>query len=78
MEDIIVDKIREVSFVKVNMTEQLWNTGILDSISIVELVVYMELEFNVEIPLEEVVVDNFPTVILIMEYLKRKQGSNND
>ncbi|NQY09658.1 MAG: hypothetical protein HRT71_09115 [Flavobacteriales bacterium] len=78
MEDIIVDKIREVSFVKVNMTEQLWNTGILDSISIVELVVYMELEFNVEIPLEEVVVDNFQTVILIMEYLKRKQGSNND
>ena len=44
----------------------------LDSISIVELVVELEKEYNIKVPFNEIVTENFETVERIVSYLKSK------
>lgn len=73
MEDIIIDKIEEIAFKRVQPTDSLWQEKVLDSITIVELVVELESEFNVSIPFNEIIEDNFETVERIVRYLRTLQ-----
>lgn len=72
MENIIIDKIEEIAFTRVQPTSSLWQEKVLDSITIVELVVELENEFGVAIPFNEIVEENFETVERIVLYLKSK------
>lgn len=74
MEDFLIDKVEEISFERVEVNDSLWQEGVLDSITIVELAVEIENEFNIEIPFDEIIEDNFETVALIMEFIKSKQN----
>ncbi len=69
MEGIIIDKIEEIAFARVQPTDSLWQEKVLDSITIVELVVELETEFNVSIPFNEIVEENFETVERIARYI---------
>lgn len=69
METFIIDKIEEIAFVRVQPSDSLWQEKVLDSITIVELVVELENEFNVSIPFNEIVEDNFETVERIVRYI---------
>lgn len=71
MEEIIIKKIEEIAFVKVAPKDSLWQSKVLDSISIVELIVELENEFNVSIPFNEIVEENFETTERIVNYIKR-------
>jgi acyl carrier protein len=73
MENFLIDKIEELAFTKVTKSEKLWESKILDSISIVELVVEIENEFSIKVPFNEIVVENFETVELIMKYIESKK-----
>jgi acyl carrier protein len=73
MENFLIDKIDELAFTKVTKTDKLWESKILDSISIVELVVEIENEFSIKVPFNEIVVENFETVELIMKYIESKK-----
>jgi acyl carrier protein len=73
MENFLIDKIDELAFTKVMKTDKLWESKILDSISIVELVVEIENEYSIKIPFNEIVVENFETVELIMKYIESKK-----
>ncbi len=73
MEEIIINKIEEIAFARVKATDSLWQEKILDSISIVELVVELETEFNVSIPFNEIVEENFETVERIIRYLNSRK-----
>jgi acyl carrier protein len=44
----------------------------LDSITIVELIVEIEANYDIEIPMNEVVIENFETVDLIVKYIESK------
>jgi len=74
MEKFIIDKIEEITFSQVEPTDSLWEEKILDSITIVELVVELENEFDVKVPFNEIIIDNFETVQKIAAYLKSKIG----
>lgn len=74
MEKFIIDKIEEITFSQVEPTDSLWEEKILDSITIVELVVELENEFDVKVPFNEIKIDNFETVQKIAAYLKSKIG----
>ena len=74
MEKFIIDKIEEITFSQVEPTDSLWEEKILDSITIVELVVELENEFDVKVPFNEIIIDNFETVEKIAAYLKSKKG----
>jgi acyl carrier protein len=69
MEEFIIDKIEEIAFVRVQPADSLWQEKVLDSITIVELVVELETEFSISIPFNEIVEDNFETVERIVRYL---------
>ena len=72
MEKFIIDKIEEITFTEVITTDSLWEEKVLDSISIVELVVELEKEYNINVPFNEIVTENFETVERIVSYLKSK------
>jgi acyl carrier protein len=73
MEKFIIDKIEEIAFSRVKPSDSLWQEKVLDSITIVELVVELEAEFGVKIPFNEIVEDNFETVERIVTYLNSKK-----
>lgn len=76
MEEFLIDKIEEIAFTRVEKADSLWESKILDSITIVELAVEIEAEFGIKIPFEEVVVENFENVELLMAYISKKGGEN--
>lgn len=77
MKQFLIRKIEEVSFSEVESNEPLWASGILDSITIVELAVEIEEEYEIEIPFFEIIEDNFQTVELIMAYITKKLSAKN-
>jgi acyl carrier protein len=46
--------------------------GIMDSTGVMELIAYLEHDFNVEVADEEMVPENFDSVARIVAYLRRK------
>ena len=73
MENFLIDKIEELAFTKVTITDKLWESNILDSISIVELVVEIENEFSIKVPFNEIIVENFETIENMMKYIESKK-----
>ena len=73
MEAFLIDKIEELAFSTVEKNDSLWQEGVLDSITIVELAVEIEKEFNIKVPFDEIIESNFETVELLMTYIKKKQ-----
>jgi D-alanine--poly(phosphoribitol) ligase subunit 2 len=47
-------------------------TGLLDSAGIMELIVWYETRFDVEIPQDELTIENFGTVTAMVDYLSRR------
>lgn len=77
MKDFLIKKIQEVSFSEVEADDALWASGILDSITIVELAVEIEEEYDIEVPFFEIIEDNFQTVNLIIQYINKKLEAKN-
>lgn len=73
MQEFIIDKIEEIAFTRVEPSDSLWQEKVLDSITIVELVVELENEFNVSIPFNEIVEEHFETVERIVAYISSLQ-----
>jgi D-alanine--poly(phosphoribitol) ligase subunit 2 len=53
----------------------LLETGILDSLGLVELLVYLETTFGMKILLEKIEFDNFRSIIRIAEFIENQNGS---
>jgi acyl carrier protein len=52
--------------------ESLTQRGIIDSVGILELILFLETNYRIQIPDEEVVLENMDTVDKIVRYLERK------
>ena len=52
--------------------------GVIDSTGILELTQFVEDEFRVDVPDEEITPENFDTVNRILEYVERKLAEAND
>ncbi|WP_298500285.1 acyl carrier protein [uncultured Algibacter sp.] len=53
-------------------TEDLLGSGILDSLGMVQLIAFVEGEFNVQVGPEDMVIENFMTVNHIVNYIQSK------
>ena len=49
--------------------------GIVDSQGVMELVMFVEEEFKITVEDEDITPDNFDSVSLLSDYIKRKSGS---
>ena len=73
MEEFIINKIEEITFTKVSHENLLWTDKILDSITIIELVVELENEFGIKIPMGDVILENFEKIQYIVNYIERNK-----
>ena len=72
MIDVIKEKIKEIAFKKVNDSDELFKSGILTSILVIDLATALEDEFNISIPFNEITLENFSTPELIKKYVDSK------
>ena len=74
IEGFLIQKIEELSFTEISNTDRLWNDKILDSITIVELAVAIEIQFGIKIPNGDIIVENFDSIDLIAQYIIKAKG----
>ena len=53
-------------------TEDLLGSGILDSLGMMQLIAFVENEFNVKVGPEDMIIENFMTVDHIVKYIQTK------
>lgn len=75
MEDFLKNTIEELAFSTVEKEDSLWQSGVLDSITIVELAVEIEKKFKIKIPFDEIIESNFETISLLINYIEKKQSN---
>jgi len=73
MKTFLIDKIEELAFSTVEVEDSLWGSGVLDSITVVELAAEIEDEYGISIPFDEIITDNFETVSRLIIYIEKKQ-----
>lgn len=56
--------------------DDLLGTGILDSLGMMKLIMYVENEFNIKVAPEDMIIDNFMTVEHIGDYIERTQDTD--
>lgn len=56
--------------------DALLETGIIDSMGILQFVDYLEAQYSIEIDDEEIVPDNFETIASVASLVNRKLGKN--
>ena len=56
---------------KLNEDEDLLSAGILDSLAILQLVAYIEDQFGIKVPDEDVVFENFQSINALVAYLEQ-------
>ena len=54
--------------------DDLLGSGMVDSLGVMSLVFFIEERFGVEVPPEDVTIDNFQTIDAIASYLERRSG----
>jgi acyl carrier protein len=69
--DYIQNEILHGRKVNLKADEDLLSSGILDSLSILRLVAFVEEKFGIRIPDEDVVYDNFNSINSLAEYLQQ-------
>lgn len=52
--------------------DDLLGGGILDSLGMMKLVLFIETEFNIKVPPQDMIIENFMTVDHICEYIREK------
>jgi acyl carrier protein len=60
-----------------SLTEEtnLFTSNVLDSVSLVDLIVFVESEMGARIEPEEVVIENFDSISRILRFAQSKQGA---
>ena len=58
--------------IDIDAEDDLLGSGLLDSLGMMKLVGFIEKEFELKIPAQDMVIENFMTVSCISDYLKSK------
>jgi acyl carrier protein len=69
LSDYIKNEIMRNPSARLPETEDLLSAGILDSLAILQLVAFVEESFNIRIPDEDVVFENFQSIDSLDKYL---------
>ena len=78
MNDILIKYIQEELLnneldEELDVTDDLLGDGILDSLGMMKLILFVETEFKTKIPPQDMVIENFMTVDHISSYLSKKK-----
>ncbi|WP_373518703.1 acyl carrier protein [Pricia sp.] len=69
----IASSISDLQPEEIDVHDDLLGSGIIDSLGMMKLVVFIEAELNVKIPDADMVVEHFMTLGSIMDYLSKRE-----
>ena len=72
LEDFLKQEIKNIAFKSVDRKESLIKSGLLSSITVVDLAVSIEEQYNIKIPFTDISKDNFDTIELMIQFLRSK------
>jgi D-alanine--poly(phosphoribitol) ligase subunit 2 len=72
LEDFLKQEIKNIAFKSVDSKESLIKSGLLSSITVVDLAVSIEEQYNIKIPFTDISKDNFDTIELMIQFLRSK------
>jgi D-alanine--poly(phosphoribitol) ligase subunit 2 len=62
---------------EINEDVDLFSSGIIDSLGVLQLVSYIDEQFNVSIPDEDVLYDNFSSIRVLVDYLEKQPQASS-
>lgn len=71
----VLNMLRDIVMMDVNLNDELIDSGILDSISAVDLALKIEELFSVSVSANDIPI-HFKNALLITDYIKRKVGND--
>ena len=71
--ELLQNEIKSIIFERVEFNTPLISSNLLDSITLIDLAVFIEEHANVYIPIQDINVKNFESINLIMNYLKKRK-----
>ncbi|WP_296704800.1 acyl carrier protein [Algoriphagus sp.] len=74
MVEEITNYINEEIDVLVSQEEELLSSGLIDSITIMKLIAHLEETYEIKVPPQDMVIENFNTVSSITEYIAQQQN----
>lgn len=72
----ISKEILEETFSTISVKEQLLSTGIVDSMGMMKIVRFIEKTYKINIPFEDMTIENFMTIETISKYVSKKLDKN--
>lgn len=67
--------LKEMHLDVASMDVDLFETGVIDSLAFVNLLVYLEQEFGIRISLDDLELDHFRSIARIAEFIASRNGS---
>ena len=74
MVEEITNYINEEIDILVTQEEELLSSGLIDSITIMKLIAHLEEAYEIKVPPQDMVIENFITVSSITEYIAQQQN----
>jgi len=62
---------------RIALETSLLKCGLVDSLGIGDLIMFLEVTFNMKVDVEEMIPDNFDTVASIAAFVERKMGNKS-
>lgn len=72
LQEFISEELLDISD-SVGLDADLLSDGMVDSIGMVRLVTFIEESFDIEIPPEDFIIENFRTVRIVADYLQKRK-----
>ena len=73
----VLEKFPQAKKKSLSDSDQLLESGIVDSLGILDLVAFLESDFKVQITDDELLPENFQTVEAIAEFVERKRNGGS-
>lgn len=74
MVEEITNYINKEIDILVTHEEELLSSGLIDSITIMKLIAHLEETYEIKVPPQDMVIENFNTVSSITEYIAQQQN----
>lgn len=72
LKEFLKNEIQELIFTDVNFDDSLIESGLLDSITLVDLIVLIEEKYDINVPNSDIKPENFETINLLVSYLENQ------
>ena len=73
IKELIQKEIKSIAFVGVSYDTSLINSNILDSLTVIDLAIFLEEQTDLNIPARDINSENFDSINKIADYFKRKK-----